>query len=221
VSSDNTARIKAIETRYAGCRFRSRLEARWAVFFDTLGIAWEYEPEGFATSAGPYLPDFRIQVGGYPCWFEVKPESFGQDDRHRVLCVETATPLIVASGMPDSYADQLKGERSPLTALLWGDRLEGAVFPAGDTQPDRYPAAFVGEPQHRGGPAPWSTSCPGMWDGIAKARPFVCDSWGDIHVALYGACPDHEHRLPYISTDVDKAFHAARSARFEHGERGR
>ena len=39
--------IHAIETRYAGCRFRSRLESRWAVFFDTLGIKWEYEPQGF------------------------------------------------------------------------------------------------------------------------------------------------------------------------------
>ncbi|QDN57346.1 hypothetical protein [Streptomyces sp. S1D4-20] len=39
--------IKAIETRYAGCRFRSRLEARWAVFFDRLNIQWEYEPQGF------------------------------------------------------------------------------------------------------------------------------------------------------------------------------
>lgn len=39
--------IQAIETQYAGCRFRSRLEARWAVFFDTLDIRWEYEPEGF------------------------------------------------------------------------------------------------------------------------------------------------------------------------------
>jgi hypothetical protein len=26
---------KAIETHYKGYRFRSRLEARWAVFFDT------------------------------------------------------------------------------------------------------------------------------------------------------------------------------------------
>ena len=39
--------IKAIETRYAGYRFRSRLEARWAVFFDTLGLKWQYEPEGY------------------------------------------------------------------------------------------------------------------------------------------------------------------------------
>jgi hypothetical protein len=28
--------IKAIETSYKGYRFRSRLEARWAVFFDAL-----------------------------------------------------------------------------------------------------------------------------------------------------------------------------------------
>jgi hypothetical protein len=36
------------ETYYRGCRFRSRIEARWAVFFDTLGIKWWYEPEGFS-----------------------------------------------------------------------------------------------------------------------------------------------------------------------------
>ena len=39
--------IKPIETVYNGYRFRSRLEARWAVFFDTLGIEYEYEKEGY------------------------------------------------------------------------------------------------------------------------------------------------------------------------------
>ena len=39
--------IKAIETTYKGYRFRSRLEARWAVFFETLGIRWKYENEGY------------------------------------------------------------------------------------------------------------------------------------------------------------------------------
>jgi hypothetical protein len=28
--------VKAIDTRYAGCLFRSRLEARWAVFFERI-----------------------------------------------------------------------------------------------------------------------------------------------------------------------------------------
>lgn len=58
--------IKAIETSYKGYRFRSRLEARWAVFFDALGIAWEYEPEGFELPSGRYLPDFlfRTEIDG-------------------------------------------------------------------------------------------------------------------------------------------------------------
>ena len=50
--------IKAIETYYKGYRFRSRLEARWAVFFDAAGIKYEYEPEGFVMSDGTkYLPE--------------------------------------------------------------------------------------------------------------------------------------------------------------------
>lgn len=51
--------IKPIETSYNGYRFRSRLEARWAVFFDAAGIKYEYEPEGFKRQNGMcYLPDF-------------------------------------------------------------------------------------------------------------------------------------------------------------------
>jgi hypothetical protein len=42
--------IKPIETLYRGYRFRSRLEARWAVFFDTARIPWRYEQEGFDLS---------------------------------------------------------------------------------------------------------------------------------------------------------------------------
>ena len=53
--------IKAIETEYNGYRFRSRLEARWAVFFDAAKIKYEYEPEGFELADGTrYLPDFYL-----------------------------------------------------------------------------------------------------------------------------------------------------------------
>jgi hypothetical protein len=34
--------VRPIETEYAGCRFRSRLEARWAVVLDAAGMNWEY-----------------------------------------------------------------------------------------------------------------------------------------------------------------------------------
>lgn len=63
--------IKAIETRYAGCRFRSRLEARWAVLFDSLGYEWRYEPQGFDLGSGVwYLPDFYLPR--IDRWLEIK-----------------------------------------------------------------------------------------------------------------------------------------------------
>jgi hypothetical protein len=50
------ANYKAIETTYAGRRFRSRTEARWACYLDVLAIEWEYEAEGFHLSSGPFSP---------------------------------------------------------------------------------------------------------------------------------------------------------------------
>lgn len=73
--------IKPIETIYRGYRFRSRLEARWAVFFDSLGVKYEYEPEGFKLPDGSmYLPDFRVMCHAsrgqdcelFPLYIEVK-----------------------------------------------------------------------------------------------------------------------------------------------------
>lgn len=70
--------IRAIETTYRGVRFRSRLEARWAVFLDELGIDWEYEPQGYKLSDGTYyLPDFWLPKFNRGVYVEVKP--FGGD----------------------------------------------------------------------------------------------------------------------------------------------
>lgn len=76
--------IKAIETIYNGYRFRSRLEARWAVFFDALGAKYEYEPEGFiipqtcGNHNGMYLPDFYLPD------FDVYAEVKGSDQQLQV-----------------------------------------------------------------------------------------------------------------------------------------
>jgi len=80
-------RVQAIQTVYSGYRFRSRLEARWAVFFDALGLRYEYEPEGFNLGAdvGPYLPDFHLpkQSGFRGGWIEIKPCDPSWDERRR------------------------------------------------------------------------------------------------------------------------------------------
>ena len=76
--------MKAIETVYNGYRFRSRLEARWAVFFDACGIKYQYEPEGFQLDDGTYyLPDFYLPDVGLRArnglWVEVKGKMTVED----------------------------------------------------------------------------------------------------------------------------------------------
>jgi len=64
--------LKAIQTLYKGYRFRSRLEARWAVFFTEMNMPWQYEAEGYELPSGRYLPDFWIPfddgLQGYGPW---------------------------------------------------------------------------------------------------------------------------------------------------------
>lgn len=91
--------IKAIETVYNGYRFRSRAEARWAVFFDALGIKYVYEPEGFELSDGTmYLPDFYLCDQN--AFFEVKG-IMAEKDMHKIkqLIKDSKRPVAVG------YAD--------------------------------------------------------------------------------------------------------------------
>lgn len=60
--------INPIPTEYRGHRFRSRLEAKWACFFDNCGWPWEYEP----VDLKGYIPDF-ILTFKEPILAEVKP----------------------------------------------------------------------------------------------------------------------------------------------------
>jgi hypothetical protein len=63
--------LAAIPTRYGGVQFRSRLEARWAAFFDIVGWRWQYEP----IDLDGWIPDFRL-CGHVPALCEVKPIDF-------------------------------------------------------------------------------------------------------------------------------------------------
>lgn len=77
-------RMKAIETEYNGYKFRSRLEARWAYFFDLLGIEYEYEPEGIEIDEKTkYLPDFFLPH--FHCFFEVKRKGLSKEEKDRAI----------------------------------------------------------------------------------------------------------------------------------------
>jgi hypothetical protein len=66
--------VEAIETEFNGVKYRSRTEARWAVFFDKLGVEFSYEPKKVTLSNGEwYLPDFYLN--DFDAYFEVKAEN--------------------------------------------------------------------------------------------------------------------------------------------------
>jgi hypothetical protein len=95
--------IPAKPTMYKGILFRSKLEARWAAFFDALPVVWEYEPRWFNLKSGNYLPDFRVV---YPYrdtvrWFEVKPNLHSVEREQWQKYVAFPDQLLMLDGPPD------------------------------------------------------------------------------------------------------------------------
>lgn len=74
--------FRAIATAYRQFEFRSRLEAKWAAFFDLCGWSWSYEPIDLCG----WIPDFVI--GEWPTLVEIKP-FFKYDDwteaKHKII----------------------------------------------------------------------------------------------------------------------------------------
>jgi hypothetical protein len=74
---------ESVATRYNGILFRSRLEARWAVFLNEAGIAFDYERYFIRARNGTYrgVPDFTLP-GRLPFFAEAKgfapPEIFAR-----------------------------------------------------------------------------------------------------------------------------------------------
>lgn len=118
--------IKAIQTRYKGYHFRSRLEARWAVFFDTLEIKWEYEPEGYDLSEyGWYLPDFWlpkleyfIEIKGVASTEEEQKKCQSLSNLYDVFLFDTGLGVENEIG---SYADTLTPSGSWFSKGKWKD----------------------------------------------------------------------------------------------------
>jgi hypothetical protein len=132
--------VKAIQTSYKGVLFRSRLEARWAVFFDALAIRWQFEPEGYELKDGTkYLPDFWLR--DLKAFLEVKPEA-DPFTKARKFARESKRSIILAAGEPGglmfiaSRASTRRGEQDTAVCInpgkddhgrLWVDPSPGEV----------------------------------------------------------------------------------------------
>lgn len=208
-----TKTLAAIETSYAGCRFRSRLEARWAVFFDSLKVLWQYEPQGYTVGpdATPYLPDFWLPE--MELWVEVKgvldqaaletliwaagPAGLPMEPgggaatslfpwRQRVLLLGDvpAPDKVWLHSRLDSIADQVVALKR---AAFWPTRSGGVV------------TVEISEPSSLNQYIAGSTADPGVLRDLVEGI----------------RCP-----LGSPSPRITGAYRAARSARFEHGESG-
>lgn len=94
--------MKVIETSYQGYKFRSRLEARWAVYFGSMDFEYFYEFEGYDLGeAGWYLPDFYLPHVNM--WAEVKPTAFSKKELRKLqaLVMFTRKPALMLIGMPE------------------------------------------------------------------------------------------------------------------------
>lgn len=140
--------IKPIETEYNGYRFRSRLEARWAYFFDLLGIKYEYEPEGIVLSDGSkYLPDFYLidldtfaeikHKGAFSIEFNDMGAVFPKDKKkYAYACesiVEAGKSFLIAFGDPFDAFPGPRKNRERETCLFSMATCRGRVlFDAGE-----------------------------------------------------------------------------------------
>lgn len=92
--------FRVLPTEYAGFTFRSRTEARWAVFFDALNLKWDYEREGFEFNGQRYLPDFWLAE--LDRWLEVKGTVPTRDEKEKAqwLADGTGYYVLLAFGEP-------------------------------------------------------------------------------------------------------------------------
>jgi len=203
--------IKPIETRYAGHRFRSRLEARWAVFFDHLGIEWQYEPECFKIAGKGYLPDFWLP--GLCTWVEVKGVLDQATLNHLIQAINPLCglprdpggtrwkpsrktgrilllgeiPKVKFSAWCHSRLDFINGDPCVVDVVFRHDGQTASLSPIGDAE------ALLSE---NGMP---------QWDTDADRRSLLAG--GEAWTAI-------------ADPPIDSGYNAARMARFEHGESG-
>lgn len=248
--------IKAIETQYKGYRFRSRLEARWAVFFDALGLRWEYEKEGYDLgAAGWYLPDFWLPE--WEMWTEIKPSSVdiptSDETKERMFQLSNMTghDALLISGTPGydhewefTYEIQLFGgerwwgqSRYGEYVFYWPGSSSGWNYDWVDSLID-----MLGDEVKSGkyiNPED-VVSCPvtdmsGLVNKIVELdRVYYLRKYGEVHPRYrfgkrtgvnfsWGASGKFKlEEMPIYPSQMHegiiRAFEAARSVRFEHGE---
>lgn len=99
--------MRPIPTKYRGVTYRSRVEARWAVFFEAMGWAATYEQEGLDLDGVWYLPDFWLPALGV--YAEIKADAPTQEEAEKCQRLADASSRTVwlLAGSPTAGAYKL------------------------------------------------------------------------------------------------------------------
>ena len=181
--------IKSIDTQYNGYKFRSRLEARWAVFFDALDIVYEYEPEGYQLENGEYyLPDFWLPE--FETFVEVKHIG-GDSSKAQVFAKGVKYPVWFAEGLPEfKYYEFFE-----VDGIHWNDKMERIDPPIEEL---RSHARIL--------------CCKRQW-GVCFWFDRI-DAVGTKPGETFGGVPYHDG----YDDKIKQAVLLAKQSRFEHGE---
>lgn len=191
--------IQPIETRYKGYRFRSRLEAKWAVFFDACGIDWDYEPEGYNLGDGIYyLTDFVLH--------NVKAKGFSGDLYVEVKGHMTEEDELKIEKFYEVFSDnnELSVSKKPL--LVVGN------IPYGKDIIDLFNSTMDIKRQQQIGFLLYFSYVPIM--GLYLETLFGKDNNNKPRLFYFSNC-DY---LNINEKATIEAYQKAREARFEHGE---
>jgi hypothetical protein len=104
-------RCEAIKIFYNGVNYKSKLEGKWAAYFNYLGVGFGYEVEdGFPTTAGIYCPDFFIYKTGWFIEVKASPDLLTEREKEKIGYFETHLPewangIIIVYGNPENTYD--------------------------------------------------------------------------------------------------------------------
>lgn len=163
--------IKPIETYYSDVKFRSRLEASWAAFFDLMGWDWEYEP--FELKG--WFPDFLIshkKHGDGELLVEVKPFDF-KNEKYYTDCARKITHnyhdeflLVGANPMAANTVEEF-WKNSGIGLLICRDTED----PSRGDFIDVAVLNYNGHYDIIGGWGSWKTRFSGEYDGDSLVKP--------------------------------------------------
>lgn len=210
--------LKPIETVYQGYRFRSRLEARWAVFLsNTFMMPWQYEVEGFdlGGDVGWYLPDFWLPEA--KAYIEIKATTPTREEQRKVAWLQAASgmPVYVIVGSPWT------GEYNIHTysRVNWREFHGDDVYEEIASDPENVIEEEQAVEWLSGAKRRFADCC-----DCGRLCWVIDEPWSLVFEHIGSPprwCRPSSEYPPRSDLHVNYALEKARSARFEHGERGR